>query len=148
MSHEKRNVSGFTLIELMIVVAIIGILAAIAIPQYQSYVARTQVSEGMMLATRLKQDIAEVAQQTGVLTGANSGTNSIPAPADVNGRFVLSGGVANGIITMTFRATGVNGTSALIAGQTLVLTPTVGLGSITWQCAGTVPVAYRPKPCS
>jgi type IV pilus assembly protein PilA len=138
---------GFTLIELMIVVAIIGILAAIAVPQYQNYTARSQVSEAMTLAARLKVDVAEVAQQDGVLTNADSGTNGIPAAADVVGRYVVNGAVVDGVITMTMQATGANGTSSLIGGKTLTLTPTLNIGTVAWACGGTIDAAYRPKNC-
>jgi type IV pilus assembly protein PilA len=143
----RKIQQGFTLIELMIVVAIIGILAAIAIPQYQNYTARSQVSEAMTLAAGLKTAVAEVAQQDGVLTNANSGANGIPAAADVVGKYVATGAVAAGVITMTMQATGTNGTSSLIGGNTLTITPVLNAGSVSWTCGGTIDAKYRPKNC-
>ena len=83
----KRQ-SGFTLIELMIVVAIIGILAAIALPAYQDYTARSQVSEAMSLASGLKIQVADIYADEGALTNADSGVGGIPAAADVTGKYV------------------------------------------------------------
>jgi type IV pilus assembly protein PilA len=139
----KKVQQGFTLIELMIVVAIIGILAAIAIPQYNDYTARAQMSEAMNLAAGLKTAVAEIASQTAI-ADADSGANGIPAAATVTGKYVSTVAVANGVITATMKGAGV---ATAIQGATLVLTPTENLGSVSWACTTSVADQYVPQAC-
>jgi len=135
---------GFTLIELMIVVAIIGILAAIAIPAYQDYIARSQATEGMTLASSLKINISESYGQVGAFSGLDSATNGIPAAADVKGKYVKDVAVADGVVTATFNATGVS--KGLVNGQ-LTLSPIDSNGSIEWSCKSGIAQKYLPKAC-
>lgn len=134
---------GFTLIELMIVVAIIGILAAIALPAYQDYTARSQVSEGLSLASGLKVQVADVYADTGTLTGISSGSNGIPAAADVTGKYVTQVEVADGVITATMG----NDASALVAAGTIELEPTDNGGSVSWACTSSLDAKYLPAAC-
>ncbi|HHM04952.1 MAG TPA: prepilin-type N-terminal cleavage/methylation domain-containing protein [Gammaproteobacteria bacterium] len=136
---------GFTLIELMIVVAIIGILAAIAIPAYQDYTARAQVSEGITLAEGLKSTIAEVYADSGTFTGVSSGSKGLPAATDVKGNYVSQVAVADGKITVTMKSSGV---ASVVAGKTFTLSPTAGTGSVTWTCAkDSIDDKYLPSNC-
>ena len=137
---------GFTLIELMIVVAIIGILAAIAIPAYQDYIARSQASEAMTLSSGLKTNIAEVYGQKGVWTGISSGAEGIPTAATVNGKYVASVTVADGKISAKFKNADV---SKGLLDKTLVLSPVDATGAITWKCSSTdILQKYLPKACT
>ena len=144
-----KKQQGFTLIELMIVVAIIGILAAIAIPAYQDYTIRAQVSEGLNLAAGAKSAITEYFQDRGVLPITNAQAGISPA-ASIAGNYASAVLVqANGVIQVTYNGPRVNNT---IAGDTLLLTPGIAnAGSVTWLCStgGGQPLAnkYVPSSC-
>lgn len=139
----KRAQQGFTLIELMIVVAIIGILAAVALPAYQDYTARAQVSEAFSLASGLKIQVADVYADQGDLTNIASGGDGIPAATDVTGKYTTQVEVAAGVITATIG----NDASALVATDTLELAPTVNDGSIEWACTFSGDAKYVPAAC-
>lgn len=134
---------GFTLIELMITVAIIAILSAIAIPAYQDYLVRAQVAEGLTLATTAKSALLDYYNDRGVFptTNAQAGLGSATS---ITGNYVRSVRVGNadGSIRVTF------GTSAnaKIAGQELVLTADTTGGAINWDCGG-IDRRYLPSPC-
>jgi type IV pilus assembly protein PilA len=132
----KTVQKGFTLIELMIVVAIIGILAAIAIPAYQDYTIRSQVTEGLNLAGAAKAAVAESFSNTG-LAPANRTEAGMSANAiDTNGKYVSSVNITNGTILITYGATA----NAVLTGQTLELVPYETTDkSVTWRC-GAAPV--------
>ena len=135
----KRAQQGFTLIELMIVVAIIGILAAVALPAYQDYTKRAKVSEVMLAASAGKNTIAEYANTQNVLPDAAS--VSIDSQAST---YVASVAYANPTITATAR--GFN--DATIDGQTITLTAALQAnGQVTWTCAGSIPAKFRPSSC-
>ncbi|MDG4551361.1 MAG: pilin [Candidatus Contendobacter sp.] len=141
----KKFQQGFTLIELMIVVAIIGILAAIAIPAYQDYTVRSQVSEAYNLADGLKTPVADIYNDTGAFASAVSGSLGIPANTSVVGKYVQDVDVAAGVITATMG----NEANTNVSGSTIILSPVDNGGSISWACKGlgTVIDKYRPKAC-
>jgi type IV pilus assembly protein PilA len=131
-----KNSNGFTLIELMIVVAILGILASVALPAYQTYTKRSQFSE-VILATTPYKNAIEVAVQAGrlsALAGANAGTSGIPAAVGASG-VVTSVDVTNGVITAISTITDDSG-----AAITYTLTPNGVTPPIQWTSGGTCKV--------
>ncbi len=125
-----KKQQGFTLIELMIVVAIIGILAAIAIPAYQDYTIRAQVSEGLNLSGGAKAAVTEFYQDRGTLP-ADNGEAGLAAAAEIQGKYVGQVNVAAGVITVTYG----NDAHSIINGQTIRLQPdTTNPGSVAWVC--------------
>ena len=148
----KKMQKGFTLIELMIVVAIIAILAAIAIPAYQDYLVRTQVSEGAVLADGAKTAIAEYYSNTGNFPPTNLSAG-LATPASIAGKYVSSVGVGttdagkNGVIKVTYG----NAANTVITGKFFSLSAITHAGSIEWSCKNatytTVAAKYLPTSC-
>jgi type IV pilus assembly protein PilA len=133
----KTLQKGFTLIELMIVVAIIGILAAIAIPAYQDYTIRAQVSEGLTLASDIKAGVAEYLAQTGewAPTLVEAGLGSTAVLDDKAGRYVESIDVSNGTIIIVYG----KDANAKIQDGILSIQPYVNVnGDVVWQCGKSV----------
>ena len=136
--QTRTDNSGFTLIELMIVVAIIGILAAIAIPAYQEYTIRAQVSEGVNMASNIKTQVVDSFGQRGRSPDNRTEAALSANATDTAGTYISSIEVTNGTVTVTFG----NQAHNAIAGETLILVPyeTPEL-SVVWRCGYSSPPA-------
>ena len=135
---------GFTLIELMIVVAIIGILAAIALPAYQDYTARTQMSEALTLASGGKVAVSEFWSDRGKFPSTNASAG-LAAANKIKGKYVAQVDVATpGQIVATMASSGI---SQGIQGKTLTLSAVTNAGSIDWICKSNAENKYLPATC-
>ena len=155
---------GFTLIELMIVVAIVGILAAVAIPAYQDYTIRAQVSEGISLASAAKAAVVESYGSNGAWPSDNTAAG-VGTSTDIKGKYVTSVAVANNVVTVTFG----QAANTAVSAKTLLFTAGLSAnGDVSWQCGsksmptgitagttafagtgggGDLPQKYRPAEC-
>lgn len=138
---------GFTLIELMIVIAILAILMAYAIPAYRNYTVRAKAGEALMLAAPLKRFISEVWVNTSVVNNLNSGVGGVPTATSMTGEYVSQISVVGGVITAIYQ------NDVTLTGNTLTLTPHIpGSGSnngnsLLWVCTSTLNNQFLPPDC-
>jgi type IV pilus assembly protein PilA len=146
----KKLQKGFTLIELMIVVAIIAILAAIAISQYQDYVIRSQVSEASSLADGVKTAVGEFVNNTGRYPGNNQSAG-LATNTSIQGNYVTQVDVTGGPVIATFSNAAPQKANQAINNMTLTFSPTTKAGSIVWTCkgaAGGLKQKWCPSSCT
>jgi len=141
MNNKEK---GFTLIELMIVVAIIGILGSIALPAYQSYSIRAQVSEGLSLTGPVKNAVVAFVNDNGTFPADNSDA-ALYSATSYAGSYVQSISVTRAVISVQYG----NQANAQISGETVTLTAVVNDGSVSWVCesGGTISNLYLPSSC-
>ena len=139
----NRSKNGFTLIELMIVVAIIGTLAALAIPAYQNYLVRAQISEGLNLSGPLKNGITAYHEQFGAFPTDNAEAG-LPAPVSYLGNYVAAISVNDAVISILYG----NDANAQINGRSVTVTAASNAGSVSWTCAGAgIATTLLPSSC-
>ena len=144
----KKLQKGFTLIELMIVIAIIGILAAIALPAYQDYIARSQMTEGFNLAGGQKGALSEFYADKGRWPTSNTEAG-VAAASQITGKYVANVAVAGSVLTATMKSSNV---PKGIQGKKVILTGTVAAnpkdqGSYQWACSSDASSKYLPASC-
>jgi type IV pilus assembly protein PilA len=140
---KKQVQKGFTLIELMIVVAIVGILAAVALPAYSDYSTRAKVSEAFSVMNSAKAAVGEYYSTQGSFPSDNA-TALLPANTTYATPTITSVTVSgSGVITTVLKAFG-----GVTAGMTIILTPTASGSTITWACTGTTTDKYLPSDCT
>uniref|UniRef100_C5CJM2 Fimbrial protein pilin n=1 Tax=Variovorax paradoxus (strain S110) TaxID=543728 RepID=C5CJM2_VARPS len=149
---RSRAQAGFTLIELMIVVAIIGILAAVALPAYQDYTAKAQITEAITLADGVKKNIElSFPQDNTCPANASAAVGDIGIKTDINGKYILSVESAGTAATTggctvksTFRGTGVN---PKLVSKTITYALVYSVNGSKWTCETDVDASIRPKTC-
>ncbi|EGR0127298.1 pilin [Vibrio vulnificus] len=147
--NKTKKQQGFTLIELMIVIAVIGVLSAIAFPQYQKYVAKSEIASVLATLTGAKTNVEATTVETGAFPAAGKET-ALGVPAMPLGTVAFAPNADNpdaGTITFTFDAAGADA-SALVAGKKLILTRTTATGA--WACTSDIKKAdsLLPKTCT
>lgn len=140
----KKHLQGYTLIELMITVAIIGILASIGVAAFQTFSVRAQVAEGLNLTGPLQLAVAEYYNDQGVFPVDNTDAGVLAANSYA-GKYVSGVVISGAVISVQYG----NSASAQISGETLTLTAVPDLGTLKWDCAsgGVIPDTYMPRVC-